>query len=577
MGAFDARIPATILSLLAFLFFVTSIRQENTEYGINLLRKRSATAPQLVERASGNYVLLQTEYALLQRGDVIAQIYTNVTFGNSNQLKLSVWPSNLTWVPGRPASISDFCNESNSDEACAFAETSGYYTPAEGSASLGNFSFRAGELGGLGFVGGYYMEDTVTAGGVTVDLEFGIATRWGYSPTLGLGFEGIWFPSTSNILPGNSSGDTPPSYLNNLRRQGKIASSACSFYNAQDPSSRGQILLGAVDRSKFYGPFDVYPWAPALDIEDDFGGRINAVPTVRLGDLDNPTNLTGPYLPLEGLTAQVNPFYGNIGLPANIYNPLIDSMRPFGIIEVSESNPTGQGAEPPKLYLLPCDTTIPPQYVLEFMFDKVAIKIPFDDLVYRGFEFPDSPGMCGMIIFQLPEGAVEESIPLILGGVFVKYAYFVINPETRTTAIAALSRNDTANEIVEIGGPFGGNLMNLRGNGIDPSTSNPSNPNKLPVGAQAGIGVGGALLVIGAIGLGYFLYRRKKARKAPGILSSECPSEADSKPVPFTELEAPQSQAPVLQDTSSNTGWQQHSSNQRHELDASTGLLHELP
>ncbi|EGX52800.1 hypothetical protein AOL_s00007g136 [Orbilia oligospora ATCC 24927] len=549
MGAFNSRVPATILSFLAFIIFVTSVRQGNTEYKENIFPKRSAlaTASQLVTRNTGNYVLLQTEYSLIQGGDAVTAIFTNVTFGNDR--------------------------------------------PPAGQDSLGDFNFTDGDLGVIGTTRGYYVEDTLKAGDTTVDLELGIARLWNGRPMLGLGLEGVWFPGTYNHLPiafGND--DSPPprnptrTFLNNLRTQGKIASTTCSFYNVQDPGAKGQIIIGALDRSKFYGGFDRYTWEPTTrdDYGSEYGGRILFHPTVRLGNINDPANSTGTVYPSRSTsnnaTIQINPFYPYLSLPGSIYDPLINALYPFGLVVIDVQDPSSSSGSTYPVQSLPCDVNIPLQHVLEFTFNKVTIRIPFNDLLLR-IPRPENPSFCGLA-FWLLDSRAELYTPFILGGPFVKNAYVVLDPETRTSAIAGLSRNDTTTDIVEIGGRFGATLMNVRGAAIDPSPNNGSS-NKLPLGAVIGIGVGGGVVLIAAIVLGYFLYRRKKAnaQKTSSIPSEESSSaEADSKALAPSELGATNKQVELPQNPSNQTNWQgDHIGSNRHELDASAGLLQELP
>ncbi|KAF3216326.1 hypothetical protein TWF106_008501 [Orbilia oligospora] len=595
MGTFNSRVLATILSFLAFINFATSVRQGNTEYKKNIFPRRSAlaTGSQLVKRNTGNYVLLQTEYSLIQGGETVTAIFTNVTFGNDNRLKLHVWISNFTWVPERPKSISDFCNEEPNKRGCVFAETSGYYNPPANQPFLGNFSFWNGDLGLIGSSDGYYAEETLKVGDTTVNLELGISTFWNGRPILGLGFGGSWFPGRYNRLPAASGNDDSPppinptrTFLNNLRTQGKIASNTCSFYNVQDAGAKGQIILGALDRSKFYGGFDVYSWEPATDDSSggEYGGKILFHPTVRLGNINDPANFTLTGYPSlhapSNSSIQINPFYHYLSLPDSIYDPLINALYPFGLLSIDVQDPynSGSSGSTYPTQNLPCDINIPPHHVLEFTFDKVTIRIPFNDLILR-IPRPENPSFCGLA-FWLLDAERDGYTPLILGGPFVKNAYVVLDPETRKSAIAGLSRNDTATDIVEIGGRYAATLMNVRGAAIDPSPNNGSS-NKLPLGAAIGIGVGVGLVVIAAIVLGYFLYRRKKAnaQKTSSIPSEESSAaEADSKALAPSELGATNKQAELPQNPSNQTNWQSdHIGSNRHELDASAGLLQELP
>ncbi|KAF3174275.1 hypothetical protein TWF132_008159 [Orbilia oligospora] len=206
-------------------------------------------------------------------------------------------------------------------------------------------------------------------------------------------------------------------------------------------------------------------------------------------------------------------FPGYLRLPDTIYNALINVLYPFGLAVIELRD----GAYTYPTNSLPCDINIPLQYVLEFTFNKVTIRIPFNDLLLR-IPRPENPSFCGLA-FLLLDSQQERYTPIILGGSFAKNAYVVLDPENRTSAIAGLSRNDTATDIVEIGGRFGATLMNVRRATIDPSPNNGSS-NKLPLGAV---------------------------------------------------IESPQNPP-------NQTNWQgDHISHNRHELDACAGLLQELP
>src|SRR4051812_41311389 len=91
----------------------------------------------------------------------------------------------------------------------------------------------------------------MTAGGVTVEMTFGVADSWSLIPALGLGL-------TSSYYKTIYINKTYPSYPEILFQQGKIASQYCSIYFNSAADLEGQLLLGALDRDKFAGGFDVH-------------------------------------------------------------------------------------------------------------------------------------------------------------------------------------------------------------------------------------------------------------------------------------------------------------------------------
>src|SRR3954462_3673802 len=90
----------------------------------------------------------------------------------------------------------------------------------------------------------------MTAGGVSVEMNFGVADSWSLTPALGLG---LTSKSYKTVYPN----ETYPSYPEILFQQGKIASQFCSIYYNSAIELEGQLLLGALDRDKFSGGFDV--------------------------------------------------------------------------------------------------------------------------------------------------------------------------------------------------------------------------------------------------------------------------------------------------------------------------------
>ncbi|KAF3931165.1 hypothetical protein ABW19_dt0200617 [Dactylella cylindrospora] len=96
------------------------------------------------------------------------------------------------------------------------------------------------------FAKGFLVEDAVTIDDMSVDLQFGVATYWNSTPTLGFGlWPGSWGTGDSN-------------YLLALQDQGRITSQYSSFYQVPNPETPGSIVLGGLDRDKFTGKLKIW-------------------------------------------------------------------------------------------------------------------------------------------------------------------------------------------------------------------------------------------------------------------------------------------------------------------------------
>ncbi|KAK6499046.1 hypothetical protein TWF481_011615 [Arthrobotrys musiformis] len=425
MGATKLRVSTTIVSILISIIYVA--RQVNTSYETNTFSKRSYAVSRGTKRSEGNYVVLDTEYSFLEHGNISSQTFTNVTFGGTNnEITLSISNSDTTWVPQLPSSVTDFC--SRNQQACAYADKSGYYRP-NGVSRRDNFSILDSNFEES--IDGYWVEDTAAAGGKAVTLGFGVATSWKLRPFLGLGFKGVWNPDLPNDKEVHYEGNRtsiPPTYLDTLFQQGKITSRTCSFYNIIDTKSPGQIILGAVDRDKFSGEFATYDWI-SLNGTSDFGGRIPDAPAARISNLIDPGNSTSYFRPPSDLTTQISPFFWGLYLPDYIFNPLTDALKPFGAVGIDIGKKVSEGRNE-TVWSIPCDASIPSNHVIELKFSTVAIRIPLDDLIARDVRYTygsASISACALFFYSHYEMAAyyasdptKPDFPMILGGPFFK-------------------------------------------------------------------------------------------------------------------------------------------------------------
>ncbi|KAK6344104.1 hypothetical protein TWF696_007751 [Orbilia brochopaga] len=277
MGYSRSSGPAFRGLVLASLALLQSVSLVAAESG---LERRQTSQSQ--------YVLMPVKYNLTILGQLDGNLYASILFEPNNQtITLGMNTDSVTWVPEQPASIARFCANSTNTEGCKIAgSVSGYYTPESNVDKTDYFNYTYIEdedEAGLNATG-YWTENTVTVGGVSVDLQIGVAETWNIIPSLGLG---LWptYPPQKGV-----------SYLAALEQQGKIAGQYLSCYDLTDTNDSGTIVFGGVDLHKFSGKFTI--WS-----NFDLPG-ITTTPGVRVLLGDNATSIPDTGAP----QALVNPF-----------------------------------------------------------------------------------------------------------------------------------------------------------------------------------------------------------------------------------------------------------------------------
>ncbi|KAK6523473.1 hypothetical protein TWF281_001455 [Arthrobotrys megalospora] len=531
----DARRPGVVISMpiLCFLLSCAYVAQQGGSTTQRpLIFGRAFSAPSRAKRAQKSHVVLTTEFSYTKGGNADFDIITNLTIGGSQELRLSVTPQHVTWVPQYPGSVVDFCNDNRgaqNEAGCDAAGRSGYYS-ASGNTRTNEFSFdeRYLDYTNNQTVTGYWVEDKITADGVDVQLQFGVALQWHSSPLLGLGIQPV------NRNPKR------PGYVDALKQQGKITGRFSSFYNHMTPNVTGEIVLGGVDAEKFQGKLAVWDWmgvpgeaeAPNLRISDGKGGS------------------TGPFNNPGKPLAVIDPLARALFIPNNMYIEVRAILEAFGLTK-TDSNTSG----------LPCDRTYPPENVLELSFNETIIEIQFNDL--KGIELRGSTGLCELLLFPTEMVVnITKQWSFILGGPFFRAAYTVIGVDSNSTGIGVLNPTPTGRNIIELGGSFGTSLDKVRGGGST-STSPPPTPGHRPVsaGAIAGVVIAVVIVLITAGAFGIFFWRRRNRHDVPDIPSpGGYPYELSPDVRPTSELEA-KSSVPVAHELPSYTP---------HELDANT-------
>ncbi|KAK6537105.1 hypothetical protein TWF694_011305 [Orbilia ellipsospora] len=451
---------------------------------------------QLRQAVQVQHVTLQVYYDYISLGELDGNTYTEVDFGADNQpLRLGISTDTVTFVPQHPDSTNSFCANKINTYGCKIAGITGYYSPATNISTSETFVYSYGDNSNS-TAHGYWAEDTVTTGGVSVDLSFGVAQTWNIVPQLGLG---IW----------PALGTKKPSYLDALEQQGKIGGQYVSYFNI---TGNGTVVLGGTDLNKFTGKFKVWTQYDRSGIIET--PKINIIASTNTSD-------AGPSDLLTGLVTPTTPF---IFIPQDLLDKLL-TMFPAKL-----NNQYGG-------YTLACDYKIDPTWFLEFDLSGVIIKVPFEDLLSSVAVQGDvSCFMKFLPISMFTQHGANFSY--VLGGPFMRAAYTIFNPDKNMTALAVANKEISSENIVELGGSFGTPVADLVGTA---STGSPSSSNTNPptstggkssnTGAIVGGVVGGVLGLL-AIATGSFFFlrhcRQKLAEPAPPPATSLPPMSDNS-------------------------------------------------
>ncbi|KAK6513155.1 hypothetical protein TWF506_009320 [Arthrobotrys conoides] len=303
-------------------------------------------------------------------------------------------------------------------------------------------------------VRGYYYDDIVTTGGVSVNLRFGVGDSWAIPPFLGLGIS----------LPQEKDASSL-SYTTALVEQNKIAEPYIGLYDIRNPcGTKGEIVIGGVDRKKIYGSFSSWNGI----------GAAGEVPTPKVKVVTNDghfNDLYNRFVQPRNLTALISPGTPFIVVPSDV----LESLR----LAVPIAFPLGNSDIKKYLYTK-CDGTIDPSFALEFDFQTLVIRIPLEDL----------KTVAPPRIYSNIGGFVSDE-----SNVCVR-AYVVMKPgNTRSnsmTAIAIAKPNATEQEIIELGGQNSPSLDDISGD--EPAAS--ERKKKIIIAAAAGAGGGGGFLLI---------------------------------------------------------------------------------
>ncbi|KAE9374361.1 acid protease [Stipitochalara longipes BDJ] len=356
---------------------------------------------------------------------------------------------NLTM--GTPPQTITAAFDTGSSDLCVNAAANDFCTSADPSPCLGaynvNSSSTSKQVGEVPFLNSYetsqykgnWYTDTISFAGKTVkDFVFGAAD------IASNGTEN-WFGVSFAIPAIARQGSAPPtndSSLGQMVKAGIVPSSAFSIWMDRDTSRGGSVLLGGVDTSKFVGELQTYPVVPYPGTELYFQLNINMSSASVGGSNPITGNSNASEFPASVLVDTGNP---NLLLPTslvtNIYSTYnigtltLANGAKFGICNCSLGSSTA---------------------TLDIGFTNLKISIPFSDLVisptaelYAGFNIPASEQIVnGSCMFL-----VSPSSPIfgnILGDNFLRYAYVVVDLDSKQVGLAESNPTPGASNIMEI-------------------------------------------------------------------------------------------------------------------------------
>ncbi|KAE9374134.1 acid protease [Stipitochalara longipes BDJ] len=360
----------------------------------------------------------------------------------------------------------------------------------------------------LGYAGkGIYGFDDITLdfqGGGEVTLKnqtiAGIATEQYYMGLFGLA------PRATNF---SSDGAAVPSFMDNLRSQGKIPSISWG-YTAGNQYRLSQVLgsltLGGYDTSRFI-PNDVsIPFAP--DVDKDLTVQIDSISMdegVSLLPFPIPAFLdsTVPYLYLPASACAL--FESAFGLvwneTAQLY--LVNSTQHIHL----------QTQKPNVTFTIGSNSTA----------SKVNITLP-----YAAFDLTASDPLVDGTARYFPLQRANNTSQYILGRTFFQEAYVIADFERKNFSVFQCNWVEAPQNIVAILPPANSTLGPI---------SRPGAPSKDGVAKIAGVAISAALLVLGAFLLWLYWWRPRQQKRTAIKLGSDPPTPRETQEYYKPELE----------------------------------------
>ncbi|KAK6540267.1 hypothetical protein TWF694_009080 [Orbilia ellipsospora] len=406
--------------------------------------------------------------------------YAYVTIGDSNQnLKLAIIQNPFTWVP-RPWNRSVDCDDYYND--CEASSLSGYFNvnPPD-SSTYRNLSASTPfsiEYDDGGDVTGIWGQDDFRMGDITVPkVNFGVIEQYGTrKPCIGLdkSDSSVDYPSFLEVMQSQNLINTPTFgvYLGDLR--------------GKDDTGKS-ITFGGIDTLKFK--------LPLKTVSSKNGYTLDLIGVNLIGDNGlNTTEIATGGSPQSVTISFSTP---SIFLPTDIFNDIMNFLG------ASESNDYD-------IRKLPAENT-----GIEFVFrDDLRIFVPFSQMI-----LPDTynPGWYTTLIQEDTDGG------FYLGSPFFRAAYVFYDYANSEISIAPSILNVTNSNITEIGVNNASvttlqwlyvtdepNTLPTSTTTSSPTPEPTSNPKKSIIGPVVGGVVGGIAVIAAAIGIFFYLNRRKK-------------------------------------------------------------------
>ncbi|KIW80240.1 hypothetical protein Z517_06855 [Fonsecaea pedrosoi CBS 271.37] len=361
--------------------------------------------------------------ALVTQNTNKAEYLVNITVGTPPQdlsVTLDTGSSDL-WIP---ASSAKLCQQGKCDLGAFDPSKSSTYNVIE----EGGFNITYVQVGDTD--AGDWSSDTITVGGSPSieDQQLGVATAlFDQHGVMGIGFDTI-----------EASNDSPngvyPSVLDNLKSTGIIDRKAFSLYLNDLEATKGAVIFGGIDTTKYSGDLVALPLQPGPD-----GSVSEYFVTLTSVSFTDST----------GQTTQLSPEgYAQAALlDSGTTNTLLtnDVLAPLALGLGAVVDPSGEA------YLVPCSLSSA-NGTIDYSFggeDGITIQVPVSQVVggqvYTSSEFDDPSGGCVLAFGSTAEGAGAS----IFGDSFLRSAYAVFDIDNQMAALAqAVENEDSTSSIV---------------------------------------------------------------------------------------------------------------------------------
>lgn len=352
---------------------------------------------------------------------------------------------------------SDFCGQSS--EPCSIFRS---YDPAQ-SASAIWVSDDMDVVYALTQDSGSWFNDTLIVGDLTIP-NFPLGTANGSSTLDTQNWFGISGPGKQGPAPGTSS-------LQIMAQAGVLQSASVGIFSGPLNSSKGEVVFGGLDASKWQGNLQRLP------IVENENNEIHvSLTSVALSD----SKIKSSNLPVE---VRIDTGFFDTKLPQDIVDEIwsqVGGIQTYNITVGSSTFPVG---------ICDCSLAQNPQTFV-FGFDGISIEVPMSDMV----ALPPQVILQNLGVSDIPQGACASMVngwgptppeyhPYILGDAFLRSAYYVVDWDSNEVALGQANNDGGPQDIIPI--PAG--TLGLR-DAIAGTSSSSAEPSSQPSGITSDTG-----------------------------------------------------------------------------------------